>query len=151
MRSVAIPATLRVLFCVFSMTFRQYLSIMILGTFCCAIAWVFVLINVDPTVDSGPGLAFFYGSLYLLLIGITSVCLLPIYQFFLQEHTPLFRMVKKAFYVGIVLSTMLTSLLFLQGKGLLSVWNIGMFIGIFVFLFLFRLSVRLHRANQTTQ
>ena len=106
------------------MTLKQYLCIMCIATALCWVSWVFVLINVDPFIDTGAGLLFFYVTLLFSLVGTMSLIGFGIVQVFLRNKYPMYRAVKKTFNFGFVSAIILLSIVFLQGQGLLELWNI---------------------------
>lgn len=106
------------------MTLKQYLTIMFIATTLCWVSWVFVLINVDPFVDTGAGMIFFYVTLLFSLVGTMSLFSFLLVQSFWRNKYPMYRAVKKTFSFGFVSAVILLSILFLQGQGLLELWNI---------------------------
>lgn len=118
---------------------------MILGTLLCGAAWGVVLVNVDPFLDHGIGRMFFYLSLFLVLVGLVSTTVFGVSYALQRKDVPMYRRVQKSFAVGLCVALLIVALLFLQGKQLLNVWNLMIFIAIICFLFLFRLSLVLHR------
>lgn len=125
-------ATLRAsLFCIF-MNLRQYLLIMFFATLLGWVAWIFVILNVDPYQDSVLGFFFFYISLFFSLIGTVSLISFLLTQIFPRPQVPMYRLVQKSFRIGLLLSGIFILLLFLQGKGILTKWNsiLLLFIGV---------------------
>jgi len=114
------------------MNLRQYLTMMIFATLLGWVAWFFVIINVDPFQDSTLGFFFFYISLFFSLIGTISMVAFLITQIFPHPEVPMYRLVQKSFRIGLLLSSILIILLFLQGKGILTKWNsiLLLFIGV---------------------
>ncbi len=55
------------------MSFRVYLLLTACATIICSIATAFVVYNLDPTEAGGLGLLFFYASLFLTVVGISSL------------------------------------------------------------------------------
>ena len=115
-----------------SMNLRQYLTIMVFATLLGWVAWFFVIINVDPFQDSTLGFFFFYISLFFSLIGTVSLIAFLLTQIFPNPEVPMYRLVQKSFRIGLLLSSVLIILLFLQGKGILTKWNsiLLLFIGV---------------------
>lgn len=114
------------------MNLRQYLTIMVFATLLGWVAWFFVIINVDPFQDSTLGFFFFYISLFFSLIGTVSLIAFLLTQIFPNPEVPMYRLVQKSFRIGLLLSSVLIILLFLQGKGILTKWNsiLLLFIGV---------------------
>ncbi len=130
------------------MTLRQYLAIMGFATVLGWVAWVFVIFNVDPFRDSGLGFLFFFLTLAFALIGTFSIIIYTLYSLFSRKLIATFRMVQRSFSYATLISITAVSLLFLQGKGILNLWNTLIFIGILVFLFLFKLSLNIAHARK---
>ncbi len=130
------------------MTVRQFLTIISLGTLFCFIAWVFVLFNVDPTVDTAIGFVFFYMSLLLFLVGMGSLLIFFI-QSKMHPKDPVFRIVQRSVALSTVISILIVVLMLLFARGILNIWNFGMFLAIVVFFALFRLSLRLGSKERT--
>lgn len=126
------------------MTLRQYLFLMICATLLCWVAWVFVLVNVDPFLDSNLGFFFFYITLFCALLGTLSLLSFLISSLLGRDIIPMFRRVQKTFISGAILSAVFVTLLFLQGKRILHLWNLFVFLGVILCLVLFTFSVRLH-------
>lgn len=115
---------------------------MSLGAILCWTAWGFVIFNVDPFLDAGLGITFFYISLFFSLLGTISILIFFWRRFLSRVDSPLFRYVQKSFRDSFIFSIIFIFGLFLQSKGYLQWWNIGIFlIGIFFWL-IFRWSVK---------
>lgn len=104
------------------MTLRQYITTMAVATLLCWSAWVFVIVNVNPFEAGFASFLFFYASLFLALIGTVSVISFFIYRFIDKDKLPLFRYVQMSFRQSLVVSSVLTGLLYLQAHQWLSVW-----------------------------
>ncbi len=130
------------------MTLRQYLFLMIFATLLCWVAWFFVLLNVDPFVDSNLGFFFFYTTLFCALLGTLSLITFLLSSLFHRQTVPMFRRVQKTFISGLVVSAVLVVLLYLQGKQILHLWNLFIFLGVILCLILFTFSVRLHNQKE---
>lgn len=124
------------------MSLRHYLATMILATVLCWLAWIFVLINVDPFETSPVGLAFFYLSLFLAGLGTWSLALFGLYWFWHRATWPLFRYVQKSFREAIWISLFATLLLWLQGQKYLTPLNGLLLGGLFILLISFSLSLK---------
>jgi len=120
------------------MNLKQYFFTMLTATILCWLAWIMVIINVNPFVDSGLGFLFFYLSLGLAFLGTATVLIFLIYYFFSQKDLPLFRFVKKSFQAGLFLTFLLVVLLYLQSKSYLSWWNVLVFVTVIILLLVFK-------------
>lgn len=124
------------------MTLRQYLAIMMFGTLLCFAAWVFVLVNVDPFHANITSFVFFYATLFFTLIGALSLGVFALYYTFSRTEEPLFRYVQKSFRDAFLLSLLVIGLLYLQGKGWLTIWNASMFIILILVASIFVMTMR---------
>lgn len=123
------------------MTLKQYLTIMILGTIMCWTAWWLVILNVDPEAAGTAGFSFFYGSLFLALLGTGSVLFFSVHRIFVcKKLIPMHHTVQKSFFEGLVMAVILIGLLYLQGEKFLQWWNVGVLGAVLVFLILFKLT-----------
>jgi len=130
------------------MTLRQYIITMIISTFLCWLAWVFVILNIDPFQTNTLGFVFFYTSLFLALIGTISLLTFFAYHLFGSRDLPLFRYVQISFKQALFTAIFLTAFLFLQGKGYLNIWNAGILIAIFILIISFTISIKRIPKNQ---
>lgn len=105
------------------MNLKQYIIIMLLGTLFCWIAWIFVILNIDPFQDTGVGFLFFYISFTFALLGTISIFSFLIRQSIGKNKLPMFRYVKQSFKDALFFTLVFILLLFLQGKGYLNWWN----------------------------
>ena len=109
------------------MTLRQYLTIMLLATIFCWIAWWFVISNVDPFQGDGLGFFFFYLSLFLAILGTLSLLTFVVRKILSSQNLQMFRYVQKSFRDAIFIALLVVLLLFLQAQGYLHWWNLGIF------------------------
>ena len=107
---------------------------MLIATALCWASWIFVIFNVDPSQGSMVGFMAFYASLFFALFGTISLIALWLYEKFGNPEEPTFRLVEKSFRDACLSSIVLILLLYLQGKDLLTIWNLSIFV-IFVVLF----------------
>lgn len=124
------------------MTLRQYLTIMLLGTILCWVSWTFVIINIDPFQNNQVGFLFFYLSLFFALLGSLSLLSFLFFRIFSRKLTPIFRHVRTSFRTACLLSLIVIILLYLQGKELLNIWNLGAFVLACLFVFSFVVSTK---------
>ncbi len=104
------------------MTLRFYLILMSIGTVICWVAWFFVLTGLDPNTAGLLGFLFFYSSLFLALVGTFSIIGFMVRRKILKDDELVFRHVKKTFRQGILLSTLVLTVLFLLQIQLLTWW-----------------------------
>lgn len=114
------------------MKLKHYITIMAIATLLCWSAWGFVIININPFQSGLVGFISFYSSLFFSLFGTLSLITLGAY-YKLTDIRPLFKIVEKSFRDSCILAIVVIALLYLQGKQLLTIWNLSLFI---IFLFL---------------
>lgn len=119
------------------MSLRQYITIMTIATILCWVSFGFVIVNIDPFDASYLSFSFFYSSLFFSLLGTLSLIIFGFYSVFSKKDEPLYKIVQNSFKDGVVLSIVLTTLLFLQGKDLLNIWNTLIFVGVLLSLSVF--------------
>jgi len=105
------------------MTLRQYLIFMSVATGICILTWVFVIFKIDPSGGSF-GLALFYISFFLSIVGIYSTLGFSIQHLLSKRDDVAFRYVKHAFRQGTMVALFITSALWLQQKYYLN-WLTG--------------------------
>lgn len=129
------------------MSIKQYLTTMLLATILCWLACWLVVINIDPFTDTGAGLAFFYLSLFLALIGTVSIISFLLRNYFSHEMLPLFKYVQSSFKDAFLYSLILIFLLYLQGKAYLRWWNIGLALAVIIFYLIFKISLKTKKTS----
>lgn len=123
------------------MTLRQYLTWMAIGT---AISWGafwLVLMYLDPNTTGDLGLVFFYLSLFLSVTGTLTIVGFA-WRYVRHREEVLFRHVSISFRQGAILGLMVVAALFLETRGLLTWWNMGLLIIGLTLLEYFWLSAR---------
>jgi len=128
----------------FFMRLKQYIIVMLLATLLCWASFVVVLFNIDPFTGNGIGFLFFYLSLCFALVGSFSLLFFLAHFFFVKIQPPVYRLVTKSFKQSLLLSIILIFLLFLQGRGLLTIWNLSFFILAVGLFYLLRRSLKEH-------
>lgn len=111
------------------MTLKQYLFLMTVGTITCWIAWICVLINIDPFTAGWLMFVFFYTSLFLGIIGAVSIIGLFIQTMIIKSEEIIFRNVKKTLKQGVIIGIFTVITLFLKQLQFLRWWN-----AIFIFI-----------------
>lgn len=102
---------------------------MMVLTAICWLSWLVVLFFINPEETGLMGFILFYFSLFLAILGTTSILGFIIRARFNQG--PVFKQVEVSFRQGIWLGMLAIGLLLLKETELLRWWN-----GIFLFLFL---------------
>lgn len=105
------------------MNLKSYLWLMTLGTALAAVAWVLVLINVDPDEAGILGFILFYATLFVSLVGVLSLAGTLYRVRFLERGDLAWREVRTSFRHAVILSGVCISSLLLASHGLLYWWN----------------------------
>lgn len=109
------------------MTFRDYVAVMSLATLSAWIAWVVVLMLIDPYAAGLVGFLFFYLTLGLSLIGTLSLVGVGI-RFWRGGNELLSRHVAVSFRQSLLLSIICIGSLLLLPVGLFRWWSIALLI-----------------------
>ena len=124
------------------MNLRQYIATMLFATILCWVSWFFVILNVDPASSPLSGFLFFYGSLFLSILGTLSIIFFFFYRFFGAKDLPLFRYVQISFRQSLFLSLFMILALFLQGQNYLNMVTGSLLLIMFVLIISFNISVK---------
>lgn len=135
------------------MNLRQYLIIMVIGTILCWVSWFFVILNIDPFEANLASFIFFYVSVFLALIGTFSITLFLLYRSIKKNAIPVYYYVQKSFRDSIIVAAFATILLYLQGSGLMNMWNfiilMSATVSLFIFLIFNKSSIFLQNTEDT--
>ena len=135
------------------MSLSKYLIIMTFSAILGWIAWILVLVYVDPYKAGFVGFVFFYLSLFFALIGTLSVIGYFIRSKIHKEELT-YQQVSNAFRQAILLAILVSGSLFLKSLGLLNWFNIIIFIIALVLLevfYLSRKSNKWHKQNSESE
>lgn len=113
------------------MSFRQYVLLMLLSTVLAWAAWVFVVTNVQPGVSGLTGLALFYTTLLVSLIGTLTLIDLAV-RLILSRGKGRgleFRDVRISFRHAVLFAIISVLALLLSSNGLLVWWSCLLLIG----------------------
>lgn len=124
------------------MNLRQYIITMLFATALCWVSWFFVIGNTDPFTTPISGFAFFYGSLFLSVMGTFSIIFFFFYKFFGDKNLPLFRYVEISFRQSMFLSLFAILTLFLQGQNYLNIVTGSLLLIMLVLIISFNISVK---------
>ena len=124
------------------MNLKQYLSFTLFSTLLAWLAWVVVILNINPFETSLIGFIFFYTSLFLALIGSISLIIFLFYKFFAGDDLPLFKYVMISLKQSLFTACFLILLIFLQMKSLLTWFNFSILIIIFILIISFTITIK---------
>lgn len=105
-----------------SMTLKTYLYSMMGSFILTLIAWVLVLLNVDPQSTGVWGIFLFYITLFLMLSSLFAIVGFYIHRKLFKDKIE-FRQVEVAFRQAVLLAILLVLALFLQSHRLLTLFN----------------------------
>lgn len=123
------------------MTLKKYLIIMAIVVTISWVTWYLVINMVNPESTNWIGMSLFYGSLFLALLGTSSLFGFMI-RFVLLRQKLIFRAVNDAFRQSFFLSFFLLAILFLLSKDMLSWLNLIFLISTLSVLEFLLISVR---------
>ncbi len=110
-------------------TTKKYLIPLILGSLVALTGFVFVLIYIDPYVSGRLAHTYFYLTLFLSVVGITTLTTLLFRQrFFPGIYSELFRVSLRQ---ATLVATLLTGLVFLEAQNILY-WWVGLTLALFL-------------------
>jgi hypothetical protein len=124
------------------MNFRQYIILMSISSVLAWLTWAFIIFGISPD-EAGLGILFlFYASLLLSLSCSLSVAGLIIRVWALRQKELVSRQATKSFRQAVLLSTLLTGILYFQSKHILNWWVIALFIAALSMLEFFLISYK---------
>lgn len=126
------------------MTLRDYVIVMGIGTAAAWLAFVVVLVSIDPLRAGWVGLAFFYLTLGLASIGTLSIGGATIRVRARPEDMPS-RQVARAFRQAVLISILVISSLVLLSVGFFRLWTAVLLVLAFTTVELAFLSSHRHR------
>lgn len=112
------------------MTFRAYMLFMGLGTLIAWLAWVIVLMNVDPQTTNVLGFTMFYVTLMVGLVGALTLVGISYRVLLLGRKDVLSREVKVSFRHAILLSMVSVIALALSAEKMLHWWVLVVLIAV---------------------
>ncbi len=118
---------------------RSYLALMILGTAACWLAWLVVLFNIDPTVSGFIGMASFFLSLFLALLGTFALAGFSLRKTFSRDTIALHH-VGVSVRQGLFFALVVVGALLLRGTGLYTWWSVTFLLAGFTVLEFFFLT-----------
>ncbi len=109
------------------MTLKSYLLLMVFTTLICWGIFVGVIFNINPISTNWPGFALFYASLFLAVLG-TSTIFGFLFRFSLLKQQLAFRAVGEAFRQSFLFAILILAALFLLSHHLFTWMNISFLI-----------------------
>ena len=104
------------------MTFRQFITIMLIATGSLWLGWWWTVISIDPYGTNWLGMTLFYLTLFLSLVGTLTLAGV----FFRRRRMAdavLYQLVIISSRQSLLLALFFTALLFLQSQRMLHLWN----------------------------
>ncbi len=105
------------------MSLRWYLIIMTFATILCWLAFVFIILTINPEVTNWPGFTLFYMSLFLALVGSSSILGFVI-RFVALKHELVTQSVITSFRQSFLFAIFMIIVLFLLPRNLLTWFNL---------------------------
>jgi hypothetical protein len=126
------------------MSLRTYIFAMIGATLLAWIAWGVVVTGINPFEAGIPGVALFYVTLFVALIGTVSLGLSFIRVKLLKKGTVHSREIRTAFRHAILFALVMVVSLGLSAQGILQTWHLVVMVAVVVLVEQF--FVRAYRA-----
>jgi len=123
------------------MTFKDYLVVMALTTVAAWIAWIVVLVGMDPSSAGALAYVFFYSTLAMALIGTLATSGAAIRVWAKREEL-VSRHVSRSLRQAVLVSTLVLVCLVLLPHGLLAWWVALLLVIFFAFVELVFLSLQ---------
>ncbi|MFH1253528.1 MAG: hypothetical protein V1664_04335 [Candidatus Uhrbacteria bacterium] len=123
------------------MTFKQFIITMIIATLFVWSAWLFILLEIDPTAAGWLSILFFFITLSVSLAGTLSIIGTAARRYF-RPGDLVSRQVLVSFRQAIWFSLIIVVALNLLAFSLFRLWIIGLVIVVFTFLELAFLNIR---------
>lgn len=121
------------------MPLRSSLLLLVFGTALCWVAWSLVLFNIDPENSGFVGLASFYLSLFLALVG-TFALLGFVARRALTDDPVAFRHIGVSMRQGLLFALVVVGALLLRGTRLYTWWSVVLLLAGFTLLEFFFLT-----------
>lgn len=109
------------------MNLRQYILFFFFGTVVASVAWVLVLVNIDPITAGAPALLAFYLTLFIALNGFFTT-LATLVRSLLFSQRKIEAVITVSLRQGVLFSILITGSLFLLSIELLNWWTLLLFI-----------------------
>ena len=110
------------------MTLRQYLILMFSGTTVALVAWIFMLVLVDPRTGGFFAVLMFLATLFLTITGFGSMIGLFLRTAVLRKDEMIARAVSNSFRQALFLALFVDGVLILKSRGTLTPWTTLFFI-----------------------
>ena len=123
------------------MTFKDYLIVMALTTVAAWIAWIVVLVGIDPSSAGALAYVFFYATLAVALVGTISTAGAGIRVWAKREEL-VSRHVSRSFRQAVLVSALVLACLILLPHGLLTWWVALLLLVFFAFVELIFVSLQ---------
>lgn len=115
------------------MSLRQYLAIMTGATIISWLIWLTVILYFDPSTAGIVGFVFFYVSLFLSILGTSTLVGFIVRAKIIKNEDAIFRHMKKNFRQGFIFSIFCIVVLLLAQFKLLTWWNFALLVTLYAF------------------
>lgn len=122
------------------MTFKQYLTLMLLGTAGALLAWLIVILAIDPVSTGAPTKIAFYLTFFIACVGVLSIGGVLVRIMIVHREAVVSREVAHAFRQGILFSSVILLALIMASIDYLRWWTMGLVILLFAGIELFFLT-----------
>jgi len=121
------------------MTLRTYLNSMAVATSIAFMGWALVLIYIDPKSSGYIGLALFYTTLFLGLMGFFTLISFSLKRW-ISNNEIIFAFIASSFRQGFWLAIIIIGLLLMQGARILNWWDALLYVSAISLLELYFIS-----------
>jgi hypothetical protein len=105
------------------MTLKQYIIFMAFGTLLCFLTWTMIVFNINPQNAGLVIFLFFYATLFLWVLGASSIVGFLVRYKFIKVDEVIFRSVKRTLRQSLFISLLVTLIALLLQLKLLAWWN----------------------------
>jgi hypothetical protein len=105
------------------MSLLRFLIVFCSGTVLSWAAWVLVIMMLNPTSGGAVALLLFFSSFFMALVGTATIIGFFLRYWMEQEKIP-FRQIGIALRQAVILGTVATIALMLQGQRMLNIWSL---------------------------
>ncbi|MEK9130865.1 MAG: hypothetical protein AAB429_01985 [Patescibacteria group bacterium] len=122
------------------MTFRQYLTLMALSTAGALMAWLIVVLAIDPINTGAPTKIVFYLTFFIASVGLLSIGGALIRVLVIHKDAVVSRQVAHAFRQSLLFSSIILISLFMASVNYLRWWTMILIVLLFAGIELFLLT-----------
>lgn len=124
------------------MNFKQYLTLMVIGTLAATASWMIVLVAIDPVTTGVPTKIAFYLTFLIMATGVVTIIGTLIRVLLVHKEAVVSREVAHALRQGVLFSMVISLALFMSSIDYLRWWTMLLMVVLFAGIELFLLTSR---------